>query len=86
MGADITTSVWTLGEMTSGKCFCIQRNEASKTEADVDATKTGGMFLRITQIAKVCTVDASVAKLPVLFALGSMDITSTNPSYMAFIC
>ena len=62
MGADNTTSVWTLGETTSGKCFCIQRNEASNTQADVDATKTGGMFLRITQIVKVCTVDASVAE------------------------
>ena len=36
--------------------------EASKIDADVDAKKTGGMFLRITQNGEVCTVDASFAK------------------------
>ena len=36
--------------------------EASKIRADVDATRTGGMFFRITQYGEVCTVDASVAQ------------------------
>lgn len=36
--------------------------EGKKINADVDAKKTGGMYLRITQRGEVCTVDASVAK------------------------
>ena len=37
--------------------------EASTIQADVDAKKTGGTFLRRTQSGEVCTVDSSVSKI-----------------------
>jgi len=56
--------------------------EAKKIQADVEAKKTGGMYLRITQKGDVCTVDASVAK----FARASRTWKSGHYFYEPLVC